>query len=304
MRWVASIAFALACVSSGIAPASADQGSYPESEDAKDAAFGSLNWQLGSGTYQLPRSHAVIKLRNGYGLLLGADAQRYSWLVSGTEFPDTEAVIAYDSGGSAEVYYEWRDEGFVSDSDWNEIDPDALLQIYRDGTEAGNDERIDNGMLPMEVVGWLEVPYYNKKTRTVTYAIQLKDAKGSWVNAFALRLGRKGYTEFTWVGPVSAFKGAGGRPSLLNQALTTHSFEKGHRYSDYAEGDQIASYAIAGLVAASMGKKFGKGLFAGLLAILLASKKAAVAVVGAIGALLIQLGRRVLGGARPADADS
>lgn len=296
MRFIAKLCLAAFCAFAS-APSAADQGTYPQTEEELDAAFDGLNWQTNFGSYKLPRSHAVISLRSGQALLLGGDAERYSWLSSGTEFPDTEAVLSYDSANAkAEVYYEWRDEGYISDSDWADVDADQLLQDYRDGTEAANDERVENGFEPMHVVGWLESPHYDKTTHTVTYAIELKDKDGSWANAFALRLGRKGYTEFTWVGSVGLFQSAAGRPALLNDALASHSFEEGHRYADFQEGDEVAAYGIAGLVAAAMGAKFGKGLIAGLIALLIASKKVVIPVVLVLGAVVAKFGRRLLSG--------
>lgn len=296
MRFIANLCLAAFCAFAS-APSAADQGTYPQTEEELDAVYDRLNWQTNFGSYKLPRSHAVIKLRSGQALLLGGDAERYSWLSSGTEFPDTEAVLSYDSANAqAEVYFEWRDEGYISDSDWADIDVDQLLQDYRDGTEAANDDRVENGFQPMHVVGWLESPRYDKATHTVTYAIELKDEDGSWANAFALRLARKGYTEFTWVGSIGLFQGAAGRPALLNDALASHSFEEGHRYADFQEGDEVAAYGIAGLVAAAMGAKFGKGLIAGLIAFLIASKKIVIPVVLVIGVAIAKFGRRLLGG--------
>lgn len=296
MRFVAGFVLALGCVLGGGGNAAADQGQYPQTDEALDAAYDALHWQTETREYQLPRSHAVIKLPSGYAVLLGADAERYSWLNSGIEFPDTEALITYNSGNaSAEVYYEWRDEGYVADSDWEDVDPAGLLQEYRDGTEAGNKERVANGFKPMHVVGWLEQPTYNKETRTVTYAIELGDDEGTWVNAVALRLGRKGYTEFTWVGPVSAFKNSGSRPDLLNLALAKHAFEEGHRYADFTEGDKVASYGIAGLVATALGAKFGKGIIAAIIAAIIGGKKFIIPLVLVVGAAIAAFRRRLFG---------
>jgi uncharacterized membrane-anchored protein len=293
MRIIASLCLAFACVLAAV-PAGADQGPYPKTEEEIEAAYDRLNWQTSFGAYKLPKSHAVIQLRSGQALLLGADAERYSWLTSGIEFPGTEAVLTYNSTStSSDVYFEWREEGYISDSDWADVDADQLLEEYRAGTDAANDERVANGFKPMQVAGWLEPPHYDKSTHTVTYAIELKDEDGSWANAFALRLGRAGYTEFTWVGSVGLFQGAGGRPTLLNEALASHAFEEGYRYADYKEGDKVAAYGIAGLVAAAMGAKFGKGLIAALIGFLIAGKKIIIPAVLVAGAVLLKFGGRL-----------
>lgn len=277
-------------------PLWADQGAYPKSDAELQAAYDALQWRRGTGSYKLPSSHAVIQLPSGEALLLGADAQRYSWLASGTEFPDTEAVLSYDSeSADSLVYYEWRDEGYVNDSDWKDVDGDELLKQYRDATESSNDERAKNGFAPMHVVGWLEPPHYDQSTRTVTYAMELKDKDSSWANAVALRLGRAGYTEFTWVGSIGLFQNAAGRPALLNEALASHAFEEGYRYQDFKDGDKVAAYGIAGLVATALGVKFGKGLLAALIAFLIAGKKIAIPAVAVFGVGIAKFWRRLFG---------
>ena len=294
MRFIAGLCLAALCALA--MPAFAGQGSYPQTDDELQAAYDALSWRSDVGSHKLPESHAAIRLRSGQILLLGADAERFAWLASGTEFPDTEAVLSYDSvSAKSEVYLEWRDEGYITDSDWADVNADQLLESYRSGTEAGNSERIDNGLAPMHVVGWLEEPHYNRSTHTITYAIELEDKDGRWANAFALRLGRAGYTEFMWVGSVGLLQSAGGRPALLNDALAAHGFEEGYRYEDYQEGDEVASYGVAGLMAAAIGAKFGKGLIAGLFAMLVAGKKIVIPLVLAFGAAIAKFGRRLLG---------
>ena len=292
MRFFAGLGFAVAClVAAGTA--FADQGVYPKTDEEKKAAFDALQWQ-GEGNHKLPNSHAVIQLSSGHIVLLGADAQRYSWLISGTEFPATEAVMSAPHGDS-DVYFEWRDEGYVSDSDWADVDGDELLKQYRDSTDAANEERVANGFKPMHVTGWLEPPHYDSATKTVTYALELGDDGGSWANAVALRLGRAGYTEFTWVGPIEQFKNASGRPDLLNLALASHAFDEGYRYADYKEGDKVAAFGVAGLVATALGVKFGKGLIAAIIAFVIAGKKVIIPLVVVFGAAIMKFGRRLLG---------
>ena len=286
MRFVAGLFLAVLCALA--MPAAADFGSYPQTEEELENAYDGLNWRFESGSFKLPKSHAAIRLRSGQALLLGEDAERFRWLNNGTEFPDTEAVLSYDSASATSmVYFRWHDEGYISDADWADVNADQLLEDYRRGTEASNDDRADNGLEPMHVAGWLEAPHYNKATHTVTYAIEMKDKDGSWANAFALRLGRAGYTEFVWVGSIGLLQSAGGRPALLNEALAAHSFEEGHRYADFKAGDAVATYAIAGLVRSALSGKGGKGR-AGLM-------KFIVPLVLAFGAAVFKFGRRLLG---------
>lgn len=277
--------------------AAADQGPYPKTDEERQAAFDALNWLRAPKAYSLDASHAHIQLPDGKVLLLGADAERYSWLISGTEFPGTEAVMSHESG-EADVYYEWRDEGYVSDSDWSDVDADALLTQYKDSTKEANEERVANGFEPMEVVGWLQPPAYDETTRTVSYAIELKDTGSHWANVVALRLGRAGYAELTWVGSIGLVETSGGQPALLQTALANHEFDEGHRYADYKEGDKVAAYGVAGLVATALGLKFGKGLIAALIAFLVAGKKIVIPAVLIGGGAIFAFVRKMLRGDR------
>src|SRR4029453_15354524 len=101
---------------------------------------------------KLSKSDATVQLPAGLLLLLGADASRYSWLGNGVDYPATEAVLIYNSGSiNPQVYYDWRGEGYVSDSDWADVDSDELLARFRDATEASNDARVKRGGRPMHV---------------------------------------------------------------------------------------------------------------------------------------------------------
>ena len=288
MRFIAGLCLAALCAITAM-PAAAGQGSYPQSEDELQDAYDQLSWRYKAGTFELPESHGVIRLRSGQALLLGEDAERYRWLNNGTEFDDTEAVLSYDSASAQSVvYFRWYDEGYIGDTDWADVNAEQLLEDYRRGTEASNRDRAGKDIAPMHVAGWLEAPHYDKRTHTVTYAIEMRDKDGSWANAFALRLGRAGYTEFVWVGSIGLLQSAGGRPALLNEALAAHSFEEGFRYADFKQGDAVASFAIAGLVRAAISGRSGKGGFGGML-------KSSVLFLLAFGAAVLRFGRRLLG---------
>jgi uncharacterized membrane-anchored protein len=273
--------------------AAADQGVYPKTDEEKRAAFEALNWLREPKGYSLDASHGQIQLPQGKILLLGADAQRYSWLISGVEFPSTEAVMSNEAG-NADVYYEWRDAGYVSDSDWSDVDADEMLAGFKESTEASNKERAANGFKPMEVVGWLQPPTYDAATHTASYSLELKDDDSHWANVVALRLGRGGYSELTWVGAIDVMESSGGRPALLNTALDIHAFDEGHRYADYQDGDKVAAFGIAGLVATALGLKLGgKGLIAAIIAFVVAGKKIIIPAVLLGGAGLAKYWRRI-----------
>ena len=81
-----------------------------------------------------------------------------------------------------------------------------------------------------------------------------------------MKLGRKGFSKLIWVGEAEQFNSS---ENLLREALNNHKFEKGFRYADYSSGDKIAAFGLASLVAVTAGSKGGKGVVAGILAMVL-----------------------------------
>ena len=51
--------------------------------------------------------------------------------------------------------------------------------------------------------------------------------------------------------------------------LDDHSFDAGFLYADYEQGNKMAGFGLASLVALTAGSKNGKGVAAGLMATLL-----------------------------------
>jgi uncharacterized membrane-anchored protein len=243
------------------AGAHADQGAYPGTDAELRAAFDALNWRMEAAVYDLPLSHAQIRLPPGSTLLLGADAERYAWLASGVEYPGTEAVTSAKAG-SADIYYEWRGEGHVDDTDWSKVDSDRLLSQYNAAVDA---DRQKYGDEAAQLVRWLQRPTYDAASHTVIYAIESKQAETHWANVVALRLGRLGYAELTWAGSIASFQESGEASQLLHTALASHDFTQGHRYSDFQDGDTEAGDGIAGLLEARFRAKQSEGPPPGIL---------------------------------------
>lgn len=265
-----------------VADAAAEQGPYPETEQALDAEFAKLQWVEQPGSYDLPRSGSSVSFAAGRSMLIGPDAERILFLMNAREFPKTEAVL-YDDESGVFVTFEFVDEGYVKDEDWTDVDPAAFLKSIREGTEAGNEERAKYGIAPMHVRGWLREPTYDADGGIVSWAIEFDDGDGVTVNATALKLSRYGYEELTWVGSGEQYGQLGG---LLDTALADHAFNEGHRYADYQDGDKVAAYGLAALVAAVAGAKLGKGIIATILAFgLVFLKKGWIVIVLALGGI-------------------
>jgi uncharacterized membrane-anchored protein len=191
------------------------------------------------------------------------------------------------------VTFRYEDSGHVKDDE--ELDGKELLDSIKEGEQSYNDELKQRGFPPIHVGGWDESPRYDQQKHQLIWALIVETSDGASINYNTRILGRTGYVSVNLVTDkqhLPEYKPAG---ALL---LSRTSFEPGQRYADFdASKDKVAEYGLTGLVlggaglglakAAKIGllAKFGKGL----IALLIAGKKAVVAGVVALGALLKKL---------------
>lgn len=291
MRFLGAVSIAVA-LWLGASPVLADEALHPNIQEAHDEIM-RLHWKRGPGTYALADSHARITLPQDVAIVTGADAARMAFLLQGIEQPQTVA-IAQSRTTDAIVYIDYDDEGFVTDEDWSDIDPDALLRDMRAAREAASDERRRNGGPgAMYTVDWLILPTYDPAKKEARWAIQFSTNGQLFANLQVIRLGRYGYHRMSWAGPAS---GVDSTPHFLQTMLDSYSYDEGYRYSDHVEGDKVAGFGIAALVrATAIGSKPSEGSAATIFGgdLLLAKGLIVLAAVGGIGIFFKRsLGRR------------
>lgn len=245
---------------------------YPKTEADLKAAYAALHWQDGNQSYDLPLSGSSLKLVGNYHILLGADARREAFLDNGDAFPNTEAIVV-DDKGETEVEFSFTHDGHVQDDDWKDIDPTDFLKQMQENQVEANKRRAANGKEPLTIIGWLQRPTYDAATHTASWAFELSEKEQHFVNAKALQLSREGFSELTWIGSMESFHAANGQPEMLTDMLSNHTYKLGSRYIDFKEGDKVAGYGIAALVAGIIGVKLGKGLIAAAIAFLVIAGK-------------------------------
>lgn len=188
------------------------------------------------------------------------------FLNNGSEYLDADALVL-NPESMEQLIFSYFETGYVQDKDWSDLDAELLLEGVKENTEEANIARVKNGFTALEIVGWAQKPIYDKESRTAYWAIKINDKEtGSAINAIALKLGRRGFNKFTWIGRPDQFNPS---ESLLKEALNNYKFEKGFRYADFSSGDKIAAVGLASLVAVTAGSKSGKGVVAGILAMVL-----------------------------------
>jgi uncharacterized membrane-anchored protein len=272
---------ALAFCSSALA---ADAGAGPQSQEDRIKAIRALGW-AGAGNYPLSASHSVLAIPQGYQVLVGEDARKFVTL-SGDPRDDSVEALVVNLKSSDAVFFQTYGEGHVSLDDWSDVDAAEMLSQIRSGTEEANKERRQQGVSTLQVIGWLQQPTLQRDSSTVYWALEGSDGQEAFVNSVALRRGREGYEELIWVTAKDTYVAAGGDLAAM---LKAHSFDQGHRYGDFVAGDKVATYGIAGLVAAVAGAKVLKVAGLGVLLVLL--KKFGVVIIAVIGGLIYKLRR-------------
>ncbi len=235
-----------------------------------------LDWKLGP-MKALIGAQATLDLPAGYYYLDEPNTKKFMEasqnISSGNEY-----LIAKD-GESWFAVFHFSPTGYVKDNE--SLDADALLKSIQEGTEAGNVEKRKRGWPTMSITGWRFKPHYDTSTNLLEWAFNgVNDETQEPVINFNTRLlGRTGVMEVTLVaGPENIDIAV----ADLKKRLVNYEFVPGEKYSEFRQGDRVAEYGLAALIAggaAAVAAK--KGWFAALLGFLAAAwKVVAAAVVG------------------------
>lgn len=268
-RWVALLAFASLLLAAGVA---AQEGS-------------GINWQKGPTLGRLG-DVAEIQVPEGYLFTDKTGAMRLLELTQNpTNGREVGALVPDREGadGSWFVIFEFHDTGYVKDDEKDELDADAILQSLQEGTEAANETRKQRGWELFHVVGWEKPPFYDERTKNLTWAIRGRTSGGAEVSEsvnYSVRiLGRRGTMNVDLV--LSPHMVAGTVPEFDN-LLGGFNYVQGQTYAEWVPGDKVAAYGLTALVAGGAGaalakagilQKFWKLIVAGIVALLAGIKK-------------------------------
>jgi uncharacterized membrane-anchored protein len=157
----------------------------------------------------------------------------------------------------------FEDIGYVSDEDANDYEYNELLATMQADTREESKQRVANGYGAIELVGWAEPPHYDRTSRKLYWAQELKfDEDAEHTLNYAIRaLGRKGVLVMNFIAPMTALSEV---RAATPDVLAMSNFTDGNRYSDFNPSlDKVAAIGIGGLIA---GKVVAKtGLLLGLL---------------------------------------
>ncbi|MBB5664898.1 putative membrane-anchored protein [Rhizobium leguminosarum] len=246
------------------------------------------------GVIKLPDAKATLNVPADFYYLSPADAMTVLVDIWGNRrtaaegtmgmiFPAKYAPTDIEAWGST---VEYSADGYVSDADAATTNYDELLQNIKDSIRENNVEREKQGFPKITLVGWASAPHYDTSAHAMHWARDLMfgdDTKPQHTLNYSVRvLGREGVFQFNFIAGLDQLKEIEGVIPTVTKLV---QFDKGKAYTDYVEGDKIAAYGMAGMIAAGAGAKIAAKV--GLLAIALAVfKKAGILVVVVAGAVL------------------
>jgi uncharacterized membrane-anchored protein len=236
-----------------------------------------LGWQVGASTHHISTSKTTIQTAADEAFLKGRDAHEYMRLSEGHNHFKPDALVVKLKGPKANsvVTFLYGKTGYVRMDDWKStINSDQILKTIQENTQEANKIRAA-GYAKIYVDGWAEPPRLDRKNAVVYWAIRGHSEDGQkFINAKAIKLGRKGMSSLVWIGSPRQFQGA---MQSLKPALEAYQHQSGFRYADFQPNvDKVAAFgvgAIAYKMLTGKSSKVAASVGAGTIAIALAFAK-------------------------------
>lgn len=248
-------------------------------ESEPDAETQALIKQLKSFRYQtgevnLKEGRATLNLPDGYRFLESKDSKvvlEDIWGnppgaargIEGMIFPRGQDVA---DPASWAIVVQFEEDGYVSDSDADEIDYDDLLKKLKEDSAESSKQRVAAGYGKMLLTGWALPPRYDKERKVLYWAKEfITDSKENSLNYDVRVLGRRGVLSLNAIASASQ---KGEIDAMTPEIVGLVAFNPGHTYAEFNKStDKQADYTLAGLVigGAVAAKVLAKG---GLLVLL------------------------------------
>jgi uncharacterized membrane-anchored protein len=241
----------------------------PPSQDSLAALASSLKWQ--TGAVELQGGLAKINLSGDYRFLGHEDSQKVLHDIWGNPPDPTVLGMIFPANlgpldpGSWGIVITYEEDGYVKDTDADQIKYDDLLKQMQQQSKDDNAEREKEGYPSIDIVGWAAPPRYDKAAHKLYWAKDLKfgNDPADTLNYCIRILGRRGVLQLNVVASMPQFADIDKQvPTILSMV----DFQPGNQYADFdPKIDKIAEYGLATLVAGgALGAAAKLGLLAGL----------------------------------------
>jgi uncharacterized membrane-anchored protein len=250
----------LAAAFLAVAPGVAQQNnSIDRANDDLWSQIKKLDWKFGPTTGKIAGAATIVVPRDA--VFLSSSGTRRFLELQGNVGSDDNFTFA-PSDLSWFSVFSYDPTGHVADDET--IDPDALLDLLKKNSMAGDEERRRRGLETLVLEDWYVTPHYDVQTRRLEWATKLRGASGGVTVNYAIRLlGRTGVMSALLVSsPASLDKDI----KSFKAALAGFDFNAGQKYAEFRTGDKVAEYGLAALIvggAAAAAAKSGAVNFIG-----------------------------------------
>ena len=251
------------CLGFACGPLAAQESAEPQAAEPQAAAetespLAKLAWVVGPTEVKVGKQ-ATLAVPDGFIYLHPKDTSKFQEIVQNPSNGRESLIAPNDLHWFGLL--EFEDTGYVKDDE--KIDADAVLDSVREGMKQANEERKSHGWAPLQITGWHFKPRYDKETQRLEWAIAAVSEGEKIVNVNTRLLGRKGVTSATLVSDPETLETA---YTEFKNVLEGYQYVQGERYADVQEGDHMAEYGLAALIAgggAAVAAKSGllKGLW-------------------------------------------
>ncbi|MBK7142313.1 MAG: DUF2167 domain-containing protein [bacterium] len=223
-----------------------------------DPSLPQISWLEGPSIGSLGEE-AIIDVPVGYRFTeVEGTRQLLEYMQNVTDGTE-RGMLIHDSLGWF-VVFEYIEAGFVKDDERDDLDADAMFKSLREGQEESNKERLKRGWDTLNLLNWVQEPYYNTTTNNLEWGTLIEAGDGGQsINYFTRFLGRRGYYSVTLVADPSQYTLV--LPEF-QAAMSGFNYTEGNRYAEFREGDKIAEYGLTALVVGGAGAVAAKaGIF-------------------------------------------
>jgi len=209
----------------------------------QDSLAERVKWQKGPSVGVLGEI-AKIQVPEGY---VFAGASDTKILMEAMQNPISGRELGFVAPANLDwfVVFEFDDVGYVRDDEKSSLDPDAMLESLKAGTENANKERQRRGWPSLTILGWEQKPHYDERTHNLEWAIRGESEGNPLINYNTRVLGRGGVVRVTLVTDPPALSST---LPKFKTVLGDFSFKQGHKYAEFRQGDKMAQYGLSALV--------------------------------------------------------
>lgn len=245
-----------------------------------------LDWHIGPKKENIANVATLNTLKDE-GFLDPKNSDKFLEFTGNLTGGSTNILVSPD--GAWWATFNFDPSGYVKDDE--KIDADALLKQLKESDGPSNEERTRLGLPKLYTVGWAVPPHYDNQTKRLEWALKVRAEDNSETINYTIRiLGRTGVTSATLVSDEEQLTH---NIDEFKKSLSGFDYNFGEKYAEYKEGDKIAGYGLAALIAggaAVVATK--KGFWAVIAAFFAAAWKFIAVGVVAVGGWISSLFKR------------